>query len=158
MAQVVSAVVTDLWRQKLARIYAGNAVLGLFRVPLSFKIGEGGWTDPGGGKEPIPPATSKTDIDPTTDGFPVGSQYVFTKDLSGADLTFTSPSRLEIRCFVAVSEANTGLLGEPPEFFEIGVFDDTIANSFGTMLVYSTFPIEIKTASKALEHIIFVDF
>lgn len=155
MAQVVSAVVTDVWRAKLAGIYAGTQT---FALPLSFKIGEGGWTDPGGGKEPIPPSASKTDVDPATDGYPVGSQFVFEKDLNGVDLTFTSPSRLEIRCFIAAGEANDDGTGAPPEFFELGVFDDTIVPGLGTMLVYSTFPIEIKTASKALEHVIFVDF
>jgi hypothetical protein len=153
MAQVVSAVVTDVWRAKLAGIYAGTQT---FALPLSFKIGEGGWIDPGAGKEPIPPATSKTDVDPLGDGYAVDSQYVFTKDLSGADLTFTSPSRLEIRCFIAAGEANADINGNPPEFFELGVFD--AVSGGGTMLVYSTFPIEIKTASKALEHVIFVDF
>lgn len=156
MAQVVSAVVTDIWREKLARIYANDATLGSFRLPLSFKIGEGGWTDPGAGKEPIPPDVTLTDV--TAGGFPAGSQYIFSKDLSGVDLTFTSPSRLEIRCFISASEANDDGTGAPPEFFELGVFDDTVGNGFGNMLVYSTFPIEIKTASKALEHIIFVDF
>jgi hypothetical protein len=153
MAQVVSAVVTDVWRAKLAGIYAGTQT---FALPLSFKIGEGGWIDPGGGKEPIPPSTAKTDVDPAGDGYPVGSQFVFTKDLSGVDLTFTSPSRLEIRCFISASEANDDGTGAPPELFELGVFD--AVSGGGTMLVYSTFPIEIKTASKALEHVIFVDF
>jgi len=156
MAQTVEAVVTDIFRQKLARIYANDATLGPFRLPLSFKMGEGGWTDPGSGKEPIPPDVTLTDV--TALSFPAGSQYIFSKDLTGADLTFTSPTRCEIRCFVTSGEANDDGLGNPPEFFELGVFDDTIANGFGNMLVYSTFPIEVKTASKALEHLIFIDF
>lgn len=151
MPQVVSAVVTNAWRTKLARIYAG---LDAFALPLSFKIGEGGWTNPGGGKEPIPPSVVLTDV--TASGYPSGSQFVFTKNLTGGDLTFTSPTRLEIRCFVASSEANDDGFGAPPEFFELGIFNGT--GGTGTMLVYSTFPIEIKTSSKALEHVIFVDF
>lgn len=153
MPQVVSAVVTDAWRTKLAQIYAGTAT---FRQPLSFKMGEGGWQDPGGGKEPIAPDVTLTDV--TAAGFPVGSQYIFSKNLTGGDVTFTSPTRLEIKCLILASEANDDGSGAPPEFFELGIFDDTIANGFGTMLVYSTFPIEIKTASKAIEHIIYVDF
>jgi hypothetical protein len=153
MAQVVSAVVTDVWRTKLARIYAG---LESFSGPLSFKIGEGGWTDPGGGKEPIPPDTALTDVTAGDVGYAPDSQYVFTKNFAGGDITFTAPTRLEIRCFVASSEANDDGSGAAPEFFEIGIFDG--AAGAGTMLVYSTFPIEIKTASKALEHVIFVDF
>jgi hypothetical protein len=148
MPQVVSAVVSNAWRTKLAQMYAGAAS---FSLPVSFKIGEGGWTNPGGGKEPIPPSVTLTDV--TASGYAPGSQYVFTKALTGGDLTFTSPSRLQIRCFVAAAEANDDGLGSPPEFFELGVFDGA-----GTMLVYSTFPIEIKTDSKSLEHLIYVDF
>lgn len=151
MAQVVSAVVTNIWRAKLAQIYANVAS---FSLPLSFKIGEGGWTNPGGGQEPIPPDPSLIDV--TASGYPVGSQFIFTKNLTGADLTFTSPTRLQIRCFVAQGEANDDGLGNPPEFFELGVFDGS--GGTGTMLVYSTFPIEIKTDSKSLEHLIYVDF
>ena len=151
MAQVVSAVVTDAWRTKLARIYAG---LDSFSAPLSFRIGEGGWQDPGSGKEPLTPSPALTNVTATT--FPAGSQYIFTKNLAGGDVTFTSPTRLEIRCFVGASEANDDGSGAAPELFELGVFDG--AAGAGTMLVYSTFPIEIKTASKALEHVIFVDF
>lgn len=151
MPQVVSAVVSNAWRTKLAQIYAGTQP---FSLPLSFKIAEGGWINPGGGKEPVPPSVALTDVTALT--YPAGSQYIFTKDLTGGDLTFTSPSRLEIRCFVASSEANDDGFGAPPEFFELAVFDDV--GGAGTMLVYSTFPIEIKTSSKALEHVIFVDF
>lgn len=151
MAQVVSAVVTNVWRTKLAQIYAGAAS---FSLPLSFKIGEGGWTNPGGGQEPIPPSATLTDV--TASGYPTGSQYIFTKNLTGADLTFTSPTRLQIRCFVAQAEANDDGSGNAPEFFELGVFD--ASGGAGTMLVYSTFPIEIKTDSKSLEHLIYVDF
>jgi len=156
MAQVVSAVVTDVWRAKLAGIYAGTET---FAAPLSFAIGEGGWQDLGSGKEPIPPSATLLNV--TAPGFPVGSQYVFSKVLSGLDLTFTSPTRLEIRCLVSAGEANDDGSGAPPEFFELGIFDGSYAYPLVSpviMLAYSTFPIEIKTASKALEHVIFVDF
>jgi hypothetical protein len=148
MAQVVSAVVSNAWRTKLAQIYQGGAT---FSLPATFQIGEGGWTNPGGGKEPIPPSIALTAL--TASGYPAGSQYIFAKALTGGDLTFTSPTRLEINCFVASSEANDDGGGNPPEFFELAVFDGA-----GTLLVYSTFPIEIKTSSKALQHVIFVDF
>lgn len=154
MAQEVSAVVTDVWRTKLAKIYAG---IDSFSAPLSFSIGEGGWQDPGGGKEPIPPDATITEI--TAPSYPSGSQYHFFKDLAGGDVTFTSPTRLEIRCFVGAADANDDGSGAAPEFFEIGIYDATGGHAgVGTLLVYSTFPIEIKTASKALEHVIFVDF
>lgn len=148
MPQILSAVVVNAWRSKLAQIYKGSAA---FSLPTTFKIGEGGWTNPGGGKEPIPPNIALINLSAPT--YPVGSQFVFTKALTGGDLTFTSSSRLEINCLVSASEANNDGSGNPPEFFELGVFD-----AAGTMLVYSTFPIEIKTSSKSLQHVIFVDF
>lgn len=151
MAQIVSAIVSNAWRTKLARIYAS---LDSFSLPLSFKIGEGGWQIVGPDKEPIPPSATLTNV--TAASYPVGSQFVFTKSLLTADLTFTSPSRLEVRCLVTSAEANDDGFGSPPEFFELGIFDG--ASGTGTMLVYSTFPVEIKTSSKALEHVIFVDF
>lgn len=151
MPQIVSAVVTNAWRTKLARIYAG---LDSFSLPLSFKIAEGGWQVVGPDKEPVPPSVTLTDV--TALSYPIGSQFIFTKNLTLGDLTFTSPTRCEIRCFVASTEANDDGFGSPPELFELALFD--AAAGAGTMLVYSTFPVEIKTSSKALEHVILVDF
>lgn len=153
MAQIVQAVVTDLWREKLARIYSGDdATLGAFSVPAYFQIGEGGFTDPGTGKEPKTPDPSRIDLE--ADHNPAGTNYKFEKALTSGDLTFTSPTRLEVQCLVDSSEGNgPDYLGNPPEYFELGIFD-----SDDRMLVYSTFPIEIKTSSKALVHLIFVDF
>ncbi len=152
MAQVVQAVVTDLWREKMARLYAGDTSLGAFTVPAYFKIGEGGFTDPGSGKEPKTPDPTFTDLEAV--GNPAGTDFVFQKTLLAGDLTYTASTRLEVRCLVLSSEGNgPDSLGNPPEYFELGVFD-----SADRLLVYSTFPIEIKTASKALDHLIFVDF
>lgn len=157
MAQIVSAVVTDLWREKLARIYAGDTSLGLLDstvLPAEFHIGEGGFTDPGTGKEPKVPDPARTDLEAPTN--PAGENYVFSKAFIPADLTFSSPTRLEIRCLIDSSEGNgPDALGNPPEYFELGIFDGATTPR---LLVYSTFPIEIKTSSKALEHLIFVDF
>ena len=159
MAQIVSAVVTNAWRTKLARIYAG---LDSFALPLAFKIAEGGWQIVGPDKEPIPPSVTLTDVTAGSPPFNLpGTNFIFTKLLTLADLTFTSPTRCEIRCFVASSEANDDGFGSPPELYELGLFDTTppaLVGSGATMLVYSTFPVEIKTASKALEHVILVDF
>jgi len=154
MAQSVEAVVTNAWRSKIAEIYSGgtDAAWDNNGRIFKFKMGEGGWTDPGGGKEPVPPDPALTDM--TASGYPAGSQYVFEKTLTPSDLDFVPAlNRLEIRCFVDPTEANDDGGGNPPEFFELGIFDEG-----GTMLVYSTFPLEIKTPSKALEHLLFVDF
>lgn len=148
MPQVVAAVVTDIWREKLARIYAGDTSLGGFSVPATFKIGEGGWEDILSVRQPKVPDPTLTDIE--ADGV---TQYFFSKALTAPNLTFTSPTRLQISCIVATSEANVNLGGDPPEFYELGVFD-----AAGNLLVYSTFPVEIKTLSKTLQHLIYVDF
>ena len=108
MAQIVSVVVSSAWRAKLAQIYQGSAS---FAQPLSFVFGEGGWTDPGSGKEPILASAALTNV--TASGYPAGSQYTFAKALTGGDLTFTSPTRLEIRCLVSSGEANDDGLGNP---------------------------------------------
>jgi hypothetical protein len=153
MPQIVSAVVTDRWREKLARIYASNSGLGAFSAPSYFKIAEGGWVDPGSGKEPVTPSPTLTDVTAGTGIYTSPSDFIFQKSLTGSDLIFTSPNRLEIRCIVATGEANDDGHGNPPEFFELGVFDAS-----NNMLVYSTFPVEIKTNSKTLQHVIYVDF
>ena len=150
MAQAVEAIVTDKFREKLAKIYAGDLS---FSLPAEFKIGEGGWTDPGSGKEPVPPDPTLLALTAGTGSYVSPSDFIFTKALTGADLTFTAPARLEIVCSVTSGEANDDGNGNPPEFFELGIFDGA-----GDMLVYSTFPIEIKTVSRSLEHTIFIDF
>lgn len=154
MAQEVSAVVTDVFRAKLARIYSDDSGLGAFSLPASFKIGEGGWVDPGGGKEPVTPDVTLTALTAGTGIYTSPSDYIFTKAFVPAtDFTFVASSRAQIKCLVTTGEANDDGHGNPPEFFELGLFD-----AAGNMLVYSTFPIEVKTSSKALEHIIFIDF
>jgi len=153
MAQEVAVVVTDLWREKMARIHAGDTSLGSCPLPAYFKIGEGGWTDPGGGREPVEPDPSLTDITAGTGSYTNPDDYYFQKTITGADLFFVSPTRLEIRCIVNTNEANSDNASNPPEFYELGIFD-----SDDNMLVYSTFPVEIKTSSRSLQHVIYVDF
>jgi hypothetical protein len=154
MAQSVAAVVSDIFREKLARIYVDDAGLGAFSLPFQFKMGEGGWTDPGGGKEPLPPDATLTDVTAGTGMYVSPGDYIFTKALVPAsDFTFVASTRAQIRCLTLTGEANDDGYGNPPEFFELGIFD-----AAGNMLVYSTYPLEVKTASKALEHIIFIDF
>lgn len=153
MTQSVQAVVTDIWKEKLARLFAGDTSLGTFSEPTYFKIGEGGWIDPGTGAEPLDPDPALTDITAGTGDYTDPSDYFFQKSLVGADLVYVAPNRLEVRCAVDTGEANDDGHGNPPEFFELGVFD-----ADDNMLAYSTFPVEIKTASKSLLHIIHVDF
>ena len=80
MANTVEAVVTDIWREKLARIYANDdATLGAFSVPSEFRIGEGGFQIVGSNKEPKAPDATRTDLEAPS--LAVGDDYVFTKAL-----------------------------------------------------------------------------
>jgi len=154
MAQSVEAVVSDIFREKLARIYSDDAGLGAFSLPTTFKFGEGGWTDPGSGKEPLPPDPTLLDVTAGVVPFLDPDDFIFQKAfVPAADFTFVASTRAQLRCFVDTGEANDDGHGNPPEFFELGIFD-----AAGNMLVYSTYPLEVKTPSKALEHIIFIDF
>jgi hypothetical protein len=143
MPNVVSAVVTNAWRAQLAQNFLISGAT-TFAKPSYFRIGEGGSS----GGFPVTPSVTATSIVAT--GSPL---YFFQKSFISSDVTFTGPTRLSIRCFVAASEANLNVSSLPPQFYEVGVFD-----SNGTLMVYSTFPVEIKTASKSLEHYILVDF
>lgn len=151
MAVEISAIVTNRWRDKLANIYANESLYGGFSVPTYFKIGEGGWENTPSGKQPKTPNPTLTDI--TAESYPLSSSYWWRGDLTDLDLSYTSPGRLEVRCIVPSGEANVDNVGNAPEFYELGIFD---AND--TLLVYTTFPVEIKTDSKTLNHIIYVDF
>jgi hypothetical protein len=182
MPQVVSSIVSDKWRQTVAQFYAHEVTHGadnplapvaitqnapdpavadvsVLSWPKYFKIGEGGWQDVAGIKLPLDPATALAlvaggnDITAGTAPYTSPSEYFFQKNLFNADLLFTAPSRLEIRCTVATGEANDDGHGNPPEFFELGIFDYQ-----NRLLVYSTFPIEYKTNSRTLLHVIYVDF
>ena len=154
MAQTVEAIVSDIFREKLARIYTDDSGLGAFSIPFEFKIGEGGWIDPGGGKEPLPPDATLTDLTAGTGIYVAPSDFIFTKAfVPASDFTFISSARAQLRCLILTSEANDDGHGNPPELFELGIFDAS-----SNMLVYSTFPLEVKTPSKSLEHIIFIDF
>lgn len=159
MAQSVSAVVCDKWREKLASIYAGDTSFGSFSRPLYFRIGEGGWEEVAGVKQPKIPDPTRVDIE--ADGVDPECGFRFTKALTESDLIFVSPTRLQIRCVVSTTEANSDLIGSPPEFYELGVYDynpDAVPPETGVMLLYSTFPVEIKTDSKTLQHVVYVDF
>lgn len=147
----INTVVTDIWREKIARIYANDDSLGGFSLPSEFRIGEGGFKEEGGDKVPKDPDPSRTELEaPSLD---VEDQFVFSKVLTSSDLSFISPTRVEIRCTVDSGEANEDKVGDNPEFFELGVFDDN-----GIMILYQTFAKEIKTSSKSLDHKLFVDF
>jgi len=154
MPNVVSAIVSDGFRSELAQFYSNEPVT--LTLPSYFKIGCGGWQDTIYGHQPLDPDSTLTDITAGT-GLYTATDYAFYFQkafVPGTDLFYIAPRRARIRCFVDTSEANTiPLSSNAPEFFELGVFD---ANN--VMLVYSTFPMEVKTVDKTLEHYIYIDF
>ena len=81
--------------------------------------------------------------------------FTFRKALLAADVTLFSslPAITEIDAIVLAAEANLDQLGNPPEFFEVGIFD---AN--GVMIAYITFDLETKTGAVQLNHIIQIVF
>ncbi len=152
--QNAAAAVANKWGMKLAKLYAGDVSDGVLTVPAYFRIGEGGWVDTGSGLAPLAPSKLLTDITAGVAPYTANTtSYFFQKALVGGDLTYTAPNRLEVRCTVNTGEANSDNASNPPQFFELGVFD-----SSDKLLVYSTFPVEIKTDSRTLQHIVYVDF
>lgn len=81
--------------------------------------------------------------------------FTFRKTLLAADVTLFSslPAITEIDAIVLAAEANLDQLGNPPEFFELGLFD-----SNGVMVAYITFDLETKTGAVQLNHIIQIVF
>jgi hypothetical protein len=111
----------------------------------TFKIGEGGWVDVPP-KVPKSPDPSLTDLDCVINpgSYPVDSRYVFGPKAFHS-ITWVSPSVIRLECLLDFTEANDDGFGNPPEFWELGVYD-----SAGNMVAYFTFPVEIKTVLNQL--------
>lgn len=114
-----------------------------------FKIGEGGWLYDGIAKVPKAPSPALTDIE--ADGTP-GNSF-FQKIITTDKVLFIGPSTAKVSCELDLTEGNDNGFGDPPQYFEIGLFDST-----GTLLVYATFPEETKSATKILRHHILAVF
>jgi len=112
-----------------------------------FKVGEGGWIDPGAGKIPrtpdpalrrLAPDPLIQDLDAIVDinrgaprypGNPLLATYsrgIFMKALAPADLTYEAPTTLRIRCLLDFADFNEDYpgSGRSPEIWEIGVYCD----------------------------------
>ena len=168
---VIPAVVTVDAREFWPKMFGGLAT---FKQILNFKVGEGGWVDPGGGKEPrVPDASlrrldnSLQDIDCIVDPtralidqrYPTESRAYFQKDLDPADITFVSPSTLRVRCLLDFGEFNDDGYGNNPEIWELGIFSEhpTVGGA-ELMVAYATFPQETKDGTKQIENIIKIVF
>lgn len=186
---VIPGVVTDDGRQFFAKFLgaqtgftpATSTIVGTQWDPRIkfFKMGEGGWIDPGTGRVPrtADPALRRLsspliqDLDAAVDTtraaidqrYPADSRFTFEKALTVADLTFESPSTLRVRCLLDFAEANVDSFLTEPRFFEIGIFTDHptisgLASDQGLMLAYATFPEEAKNSGKQLENIVRITF
>lgn len=145
----LAGVITDLGREKYAK-YTGSLLT--FAAGAGFKVGEGGWIDPGSGRIPRTPDSTLTDLDckvnpgryPNPDDRAYYPAAVPPPDIGKAfvpaDISFVAPSTIRLRCRLEAVEFNDDGFGNSPEIWELGVFD-----SDGDMLAYFTFPKQIKT-------------
>lgn len=165
---LVNAIITDKAREVAAKMYGS---LLTFQPVAYFRIGEGGWIDPGGGRvRRDPPDRTFTNLDITLDParaaldkrYNVAENFgYFQKTLTGLDFTFEGPSTLRVRCFLDFGEYNTKNaagatlvydVGGPytsPEMWELGVFD-----AGNNLLAYGTFPKQTKDGTKQIENVV----
>lgn len=163
---LVNAVVTDKAREVWPKMFGG---LTPFQQISYFRVGEGGWFDPGSGRIPrVPPDRTFTDLDIILDSgragpskrYDVAENFgYFQKALTPADLVFEGPTTLRVRCFLDFGEYNTKNaagatliynVGGPylsPEIWELGLYD--AANN---LLAYGTIPKETKDVTKQIEN------
>ena len=76
-----------------------------------------------------------------------GPLFTFRKTLDPADVIFFSanPAICEVTTLVAAGEANQDQLGNPPDFYELGGFDED-----GVMVFYCTFDVQTKVVGVQL--------
>lgn len=162
---VVNAVVTNLARQLAPQMW-GNLIT--FEPIAYFKIGEGGWYDPGTGRVPRTPDPTLTDLDIILDparSIPSRRYYgfesfgYFQKTFVPGDLVFQGPTTLLMSCLLDYGDYNTknapgatliydvGGDGVSPTMWEMGAFD-----ALGRMIMYGTFPVETKDISRQVEN------
>jgi hypothetical protein len=148
--------------------------LTIFRQISYFRVGEGGWEDPGAGRQRRIPDKTFTNLDLALDpGRAIPSRRYsgfesfgyFQKALTPSDFVYEGPTTLKVRCFLDFGEYNTknaagstliynvGGLGVSPEIWELGLFDT--ANN---MVAYGTFPKEVKDVTKQIENLVRIVF
>jgi len=145
MAQVV-ATVTNVARQYWPQFFGGIATPWTPQFTY-FKIGRGGWINPGGG--PVPRIADPTlqDLDVIqntsrylpnigTEGAGPGNIYYWKNALIGANFSFATPTTLQIRCILDFGQFNDiqGVPSSPPggpvlspsgtnpQLWELGIF------------------------------------
>ena len=160
-----TAVITAVGADKVIK-YPGGLISPIDLISY-FKVGEGGWVDPGTGRTPRTPDPSLTDLDIVLDAsrLPVDKRYnvsenfgYYTKALVLGDFTSPASAILRVSCMLLNSEYNLEDAGTlvydvggpyaPPEIWEIGLFD-----ADDDMIFYGTFDKETKDSTKQIENI-----
>lgn len=141
---IIQAVVTDEAKEALVKLWGG---LVAFTLTIDeFQVGEGGWeTTPAGTFPRTPdPSLTKLDADENPSRYPADSRATYAKLLViPGDMTFVTPSTLEVACSLLALEFTDDGFFNAPEIWEIGLFSDKPGG--GRMMVaYGTFPKEIK--------------
>lgn len=149
-----------------------------------FRVGEGGWVDPGTGRvarTPDPalrrlaaPLIQDLDclVDPTRavpaqryEGNPANPDFSrgnFQKAFVVGDITYEvgPPRAIRIRCLLDFADFNEDWpgSGRNPEIWEVGIYSDhpeiVTPTSDLLMVAYGTFPMQTKTAVKQIENIV----
>lgn len=168
MANIIQAVITSGGREALAKSFGGPSGGFDYSFGLYFKIGTGAFiSSVSGGFEPVTPDPALTDLQAATSGI-----FYYQKTFVGGDILFISPATIQFRAFLDLGEANgdsgvepdtaigvdgpknsASLAGDPPKFFELGIFDPQ-----DVMVAYGTFPGETKLGTKTLNHLVSVNF
>ena len=195
MAVVVATVTED------ARIYWPQFLGGIFGTPGTptvpgspptvwdprfkfFKVGEGGWVNPGTGRvrrtpddslrllTPVgSPSTYIQDLDAVVDPtravvdqrYAADERATFKKDLTISDISYPTAYTVEVDCLLDLGDFNDDGYGNSPEIWEIGLFCDhpvagSLATDQGLMVAYGTFPLEVKDSSKQILNVVRIVF
>jgi hypothetical protein len=203
MAYILASITDDFRKympQFLGRmlgISGGTSLPGAWNPLIKgFKVGEGGWIDPGTGAVPRvvsgsnrfaapPTANGLQDLDCIVDqgrsvmtqryitGNPTDRISTFYKPLINADFTWDplQPTTMRIKCLLDFAEFNLNTSTPPvaPHIWELGIFAEHPLYPPSVpppvpplypgqtqdqllMIAYGTFPLEVKDASKQIEH------
>lgn len=159
-------VFTDAFREKYADLAADQLTsTQKTNLPLAwFRVGEGGFTLVGSSKVPKTPVSTKTTLEATVDMINDPSSTsstggYFTKLLVSGKVTVVGRV-VTVVCELSSTEPDldnqsrlTGNLGNPPQLFELGIYDGDPAGDEvtgpATLLAYCTFNEVLKVTGVA---------
>jgi hypothetical protein len=147
---ILTGVITNKGRETFAKAF-GRVGTGVESYAFKFKFGEGGYIQTPTSRVPKDPQDGITLLDVEAASTP-GLFYI-TKNFVVTDLIFIAPSTMQCRCRLIQTEGNDNGFGDPPRFFELGIFDQ-----LDNLMAYATFAEQTKTASKILTNFVQVVF